>query len=91
MHSKEQLMKVWDQLIEAQVIALQQMRSSCPTARDTQGHLGNAVTFIGTDLMADSLPKLREVFFGLLEKPQVEAKAKNDNQHDNLSKLGIQQ
>ena len=91
MYTRDQLEKTWDQFEEAHKLTFHKMRSSCNPARDTQGHLSNAVTFIGVGVMEDSLPKMKDVFFGLLDAPLVAAKAKNDKSLIALNRLGIKQ
>lgn len=67
------------------------MRVSCPAARDTQGALNNAITFIGTDMLDDMMPKMKDVFMSLLDLPKAEAQAKNDRLHKTLTRLGVKQ
>lgn len=91
MYSKEQIEKSWARTIESQNSTHVSMRSSCPTARDTQSSINNMITFVATDMIKDMMPKMQEVFFKLLDLPATQAQAKNDKIHSTLTKLGINQ
>jgi len=91
MYSKEQIDKAWRETIEASKVANYQMTNSQPTARDTQSALNNAVTYIGVGIMNDSLPGIKDMFYALLEGPEMAEKIKQGNMHDKLTRLGLKQ
>ena len=95
MYTKEQVEKAFTIALEGQVIALDQMRSSMPTARDTQGALNNLVTFIGCGLKEDLLAGFKDVMLIALESESrekgIHAVEHREKIGNALEKLGVTQ
>ena len=90
MFTRQQIEDTWKRTIEAQIITYDRMRV-LPTARDTQTQMNNLIVFIGTDMMLDMMPKMCDVFMGLLEPRIVDAAIKEEKYVKALDKLGIKQ
>jgi len=95
MYTKEQVEKAFNVALEGQVIALDQMRASMPTARDTQGALNNLVTFIGCGLRDDLLAGFKDVMLVALEAENresgIHALEHKEKISNALEKLGVTQ